>query len=367
MKENIQLNFSNYYVAFLDILGFKEIFNSFGSNDFERSIEMGKSMYAIIHGYADSITSRKSNSFLTYFGGEGEPQEEIPRDKLSPYLEKIINYGMYHFSDSILLFIEEGNDFTDNVLKLKALSSIVNTLISKSILESNPNKPAVIPLRGGIAFGMALLDNETGINMLDLLTYASYCIAENAIMDAKNCDSDQLLLNQAELHFENGIAFWNSALNGMLTDFQNAVYEFEEATVKAENSHLGTIPCLEDNYWNSMIIPENGENITLEQKNAMVNAAQAIIDLLSCNETRQALSGPGQSYFNEGDENPLSDDLDNSESKESKGDKKSNKLNPVLIMLILIAIAITILTASIVLIVRKKKPKTALKLKKRRN
>jgi len=150
--DGIRIDEKEYFVSFIDILGFKNIIN--GNNQFPNLIKVYFSLLRSIKYFREIHLNEEPNYFYRLYG-------ETP--SLLPYADIILNNNFYNFSDSVIFFIEASNDGEDNIIRLNTMCWITNAFIVESIITD----PRIfqLALRGAIAFGPAIMDTNNRIHI----------------------------------------------------------------------------------------------------------------------------------------------------------------------------------------------------------
>jgi hypothetical protein len=153
----------NYFVSFIDILGFKNLINS--QSSLEDIQKVYTSLERTLFYLPDAYINHRGNRFFRFYIHAGFPE----------YSEDIIE-NLYNFSDSIIFFIECSEDLEENRDKFKAMCFVTNEFIKSPIITN----PIVYQFasRGAIAHGPAIMDNNTRIHICQPLI-DSYKLAEN--------------------------------------------------------------------------------------------------------------------------------------------------------------------------------------------
>ncbi len=149
-KDESKIDAGNYFVSFIDILGFGKLIEN---TNFQVLKKIHLSVYRFLWGITKAHQTGKPNIFYQFY-------KSFPKIL---YIDKILEDNMYNFSDSIILYIKTSNDDEDNLKRFRSLCQITNIFIAKSIIQD----PRVfeLPLRAGIAYGPAIMDKTNKIHI----------------------------------------------------------------------------------------------------------------------------------------------------------------------------------------------------------
>lgn len=143
----------NYFISFMDVLGFRELVKNYDLEKVHNSLE------TILVELRNLYLTGRSNLYKSYDMKTGSPAP-VPSHKFS---KEILKNKILNFSDSIIFYIEYSEDEEDNKVKFESLCWLSNEFIAKSILTTNDPNRFAIALRCGIAFGDAIIDKENKI------------------------------------------------------------------------------------------------------------------------------------------------------------------------------------------------------------
>ena len=154
-------NRNNYFVGFIDVLGFSNLITN--ATEHTELISIYNSLRRSIHAIPDVHRTGQSNEFLYLYSGTP--------GRLPPHTDTIFN-NVYNFSDSIIFYIKCCKDLNDNINRLSSMCWIMNAFIAESIItDPRLNQFA---LRGAIAYGPAIMDRDNRIHIGKPLIDAYY-------------------------------------------------------------------------------------------------------------------------------------------------------------------------------------------------
>ncbi len=143
--------YGNYYVGFIDILGFKELVNRcFGGDDGRLHTTLCKVFEDLPHYFK----GEPSSFYESY--ESGEPMPKTGTLWMSPYIDEIFDLSFF-FSDSIILCTKKSNNIDDDVKRLVTLCSIMSRYVKLLLLNPIDGRTFAVKLRGAIASGPAVI------------------------------------------------------------------------------------------------------------------------------------------------------------------------------------------------------------------
>ena len=154
--------YGNYYVGFIDILGFKELVNRcFGGDDGRLHTTLCKVFEDLPHYFK----GEPSSFYESY--ESGEPMPKTGTLWMSPYIDEIFDLSFF-FSDSIILCTKKSNNIDDDVKRLVTLCSIMSRYVKLLLLNPIDGRTFAVKLRGAIASGPAVIFPATKRNQASL-------------------------------------------------------------------------------------------------------------------------------------------------------------------------------------------------------
>jgi len=145
-----------YFFSFIDILGFSKLIE----NNQNMLQDIYESMIRTIRNLPDvHLTGDPNKSYEPAIKPTKSREIELPK-----FVPRILKENYTNFSDTIIFYIAVGNDEEENIERFRSICWTSNEFIAKSILK--PNKPIFeIPLRCGIAYGDALIEDNVNVHI----------------------------------------------------------------------------------------------------------------------------------------------------------------------------------------------------------
>jgi hypothetical protein len=158
-------NRTKYFVGFLDVLGLSNLIRACEIRDLELQV-IYNSLYRVIKNLKDAILKdpkqEKNPSYTSYkpYGGEAKKIKE----DVKSYIHEILTDNYVNFSDSIIFYINDPRNNTDDSQnRFAALCWLINRYICKSIINPEREDTRQIALRGAIAYGDAIMHENIHI------------------------------------------------------------------------------------------------------------------------------------------------------------------------------------------------------------
>ena len=221
--------YGNYYVGYLDILGFKNRVTEAFDKDDRRLFD---TMFNTFHRLPNYLTGRTTPAvqatestrseekdikwrYASYV--TGGPEERLPNKE---FINKIVDSADY-FSDTILFYIEQSLDDKERRDQLFSICYLMNYYMKMLILEPPIRTTYQVPFRGAIASGKAVMNPELkiyfGKPIIDACTTAESlnwlgAVLHDSVHDTANLtdlstseDNDYLVGFNGELYEYNAI------------------------------------------------------------------------------------------------------------------------------------------------------------------
>lgn len=239
----------NYFVCYLDIMGFKENVIHHKLSTIHNSLD--KVLYylpvprPILPSERSNLGQKnEENKYHIYYKpyrGDIELEYEVGR-----YIYEIKTNYFFNFSDSIFFYIEDkDDDDEDRFLRLKAMCWLANTYICKSLLVSDgviPENPDVIPLGfcGAIAYGKAIMDMGKKIDIANMgrKIYLELDLGKNIHIGPPIIDAVELTNAQewvgAVLHKSIYASEKFKSILPKLLGHNNQIFEYDKLPLKQE-------------------------------------------------------------------------------------------------------------------------------------
>lgn len=199
---------SNYFVAVLDILGFKSLLQ--GNGDCADKNSHYQKVYTTLDENFNALKdfferkgvakggATKNATWANQPTHADDPLKEVkdPKKYWQYYGEVCGN--IVFFSDTIIVFIKAADSIEDKKVQLKALGDVVNDMIKMGALYPGGKNRYQIALRGGIAYGMAVMDPKKNIIFGDPIIDATILSEGQKWMGAAAHNSLNPILDSAE-------------------------------------------------------------------------------------------------------------------------------------------------------------------------
>ena len=199
---------SNYFVAVLDILGFKSLLQGNGDcadkqahyqkvyNTLDENFNALKDFFEKRGAAKGGATGNCAWVVQPTHAEDPLKAEKDPQKYWLYYGEMCKN--IYFFSDTILVFIKASDSIEDKKVQLKALGDVVNDMIKMGALYPGGRNRYQIALRGGIAYGMAVMDPKRNIIFGDPIIDATILSQGQKWMGAAAHNSLNSILDSAK-------------------------------------------------------------------------------------------------------------------------------------------------------------------------